>query len=93
MIRLFIIGAGAVLGQAIFQCLKLSSCIPSLFLGFADPSPSADCRFWADSAHDMPLASSNYFISFLISILKLHHYGVLIPVTDVEPPKISQHRE
>ena len=93
MIRVLITGAGAVLGQEIFQSLKLTSRIPSLFIGFADPSPSAVGRYWADLAHDIPFASSEGYISALISILKLHNYDILIPGTDVELPKISQYRE
>ena len=93
MTRILITGAGAVLGQEIFQSLKHTRLIPDLFIGFADPSPFAVGLHWADASHLIPMASNDDYISSLINILKENAYDVLIPGTDIELPKISRFRE
>ena len=93
MTRVLITGAGAVLGQEIFQSLKYTCCLPDLFIGFTDPSPHAVGLHWADSSHLLPLADHDDYIDILVDILKENSYQVLIPGTDVELPKISRFRD
>lgn len=93
MTKVLITGAGALLGQEIFQSLKHSRSFDNLFIGFADPSASAVGLYWADASHQLPLAVDDSYISSLIDLLKLHDYNFLIPGTDVELPKISYFRD
>ena len=93
MVKVLITGAGAVLGQEIFQSLKYTKLLPDLFIGFADPSPHAVGLHWSDTSHLIPMASDDEYIDVLVNILKDNCYQVLIPGTDVELPKISRFRE
>lgn len=89
MTKILITGAGALLGQEIFQSLKHTRLVRDLFIGFADPSPFAVGLHWADTSHCLPMASSDDYIDALMDILRANAYDFLIPGTDVELPKIS----
>ena len=93
MAKVLITGAGATLGQEIFQSLKHTKRLPDLTIGFADPSPHAVGLHWADASHLIPMASEEDYIDALVNILKENSYEVLIPGTDIELPKISRFRE
>ena len=82
MVKVLITGAGAVLGQEIFQSLKYTKLLPDLFIGFADPSPHAVGLHWSDTSHLIPMASDDEYIDVLVNILKDNCYQVLIPGTD-----------
>ena len=92
MTKVLITGAGAVLGQEIFQSLKYTKLLHHLFVGFADPSPLAVGLHWADASHLIPMASDDEYIDALVKVLKDNSYQILIPGTDIELPKISRYR-
>lgn len=93
MTKVLITGAGATLGQEIFQSLKHTKLLHDLFIGFADPSPLAVGLHWADAAHLISMASDDGYIDDLVRVLKDNSYQVLIPGTDIELPKLSRFRE
>ncbi len=89
MIKVLITGAGALLGQEVFNSLKHTNLVSDLFIGFADPSPFAVGLHWADASHHIPMASSEDYIDALVDLLRSNSYNFLIPGTDVELPMIS----
>lgn len=90
MTKVLITGAGALLGQEIFNSLKHSRLASDLTIGFADPSPYAVGFQWSDSAHSLPMASCDSYIDDLLHLITTHEYQFLIPGTDAELPKISR---
>lgn len=93
MTKVLITGAGALLGQEIYRSLRHSTLITDLFIGFADPSPSAVGLYWSNASHVLPMACSDDYIDALIQLLRSNSYQFLIPGTDVELPKIASARE
>jgi carbamoyl-phosphate synthase large subunit len=93
MTKILITGAGALLGQEVFNSLRYTNLLSDLFIGFADPSPFAVGLHWADASHRIPMATSDHYIDALIHLLRSNSYHFLIPGTDVELPKISSYRD
>ena len=90
--KILITGAGALLGQGIFESLQNCNIRSRLIIGLADPSQTSAALYWGDFAHIIPFASSPDYIDALISIIKLKGYQLLIPGTDIELPILSANK-
>ena len=90
--KILITGAGALLGQGVFESLQRSNRRPDLILGLADPSPTAAALYWGDLSHIIPLACSSEYIDSLIALVKYENYQLIIPGTDVELPILSANK-
>lgn len=89
--KVFITGAGALLGQGIIRALKRSSLNATVVVG--DPSPLSAGLYWGDIAHLLPMARDPDYLNRLLELLQVERPDVLIPGTDVELPIIAANRE
>src|SRR4030095_3224785 len=89
--KVLVTGAGALLGQGVFQSLLLS--FDRYDIVAVDPDPRAVVFFWADKAYQVPLASSPDYIERIEFILAAEHPQVVLIGTDVELLVFARERE
>lgn len=80
--KIFVTGAGALLGQGIIRALKSSTLGAEIIT--ADPSPLSAGLYWGDKGHLLPMARDPGYLSRLREIIEADRPDVVIPGTDVE---------
>lgn len=90
--KILITGAGALLGQGVFESLQKSKKRSKLIIGLADPFQTSPGLYWGDCAHIIPLASSPNYVNSIIAIVKAEKYNLLIPGTDIELPILAANK-
>ncbi|HGY56926.1 MAG TPA: ATP-grasp domain-containing protein [Caldithrix abyssi] len=80
--KVFVTGAGALLGQGIIKSLCLAETKYTIIA--ADPNPHAVGLYWADKAYLIPMADSEEYLERIWSILKAEKPEVILIGTDVE---------
>lgn len=90
--KILITGAGALLGQGVFESLQKSNKRSQLTIGLADPSGTSAALYWGDFAHIIPLASSPAYVDSLIATIKAQNYNLIIPGTDIELPILAANK-
>lgn len=93
LIKILVTGGGALLGQSIIRSIEKSKYKSKIFVGVADPDPLSVGLFWADRPHKIPLAKDPDFIPKVYKLIKDNQYVLLIPGTDAELEKLSQHKD
>ena len=93
LINILVTGGGALLGQSIIRSLQKSKFKSKIFLGVADPDPLSVGLYWADRAHNIPLAKNIDFISEIYKLIKDNQYELVIPGTDAELEILSRHKD
>ncbi|WP_046117186.1 ATP-grasp domain-containing protein [Ensifer aridi] len=89
--KVFVTGAGALLGQGIIRALRRSTLNARIIVG--DPSPLSAGLYWGDAAHLIPMAKDPAYLERLGDLLRAERPDILIPGTDVELPILSANRE
>ncbi|WEX75626.1 ATP-grasp domain-containing protein [Sinorhizobium numidicum] len=89
--KVFVTGAGALLGQGIIRALRRSTLKATIIVG--DPSPLSAGLYWGDAAHLIPMARDPAYLDRLGDLLRAERPDVLIPGTDVELPILAANRE
>ncbi|OAP39791.1 carbamoyl phosphate synthase [Sinorhizobium glycinis] len=89
--KVFVTGAGALLGQGIIRALRRSTLDARIIV--ADPSPLSAGLYWGDAAYLLPMAKDPHYLDRLGELLGAERPDVLIPGTDVELPILSANRE
>ncbi|WP_026622525.1 carbamoyl-phosphate synthase large subunit (plasmid) [Ensifer sp. WSM1721] len=89
--KVFITGAGALLGQGIIRALRRSTLKATIVVG--DPNPLSAGLYWGDVAHLVPMANDPAYLDRLGALLRAERPDILIPGTDVELPILSTNRE
>lgn len=89
--KVFITGAGALLGQGIIRALRRSTLRATIIAG--DPSPLSAGLYWGDAAYLVPMAKDPEYLDRLGDLLRAERPDILIPGTDVELPILSANRE
>ncbi|WP_331376210.1 ATP-grasp domain-containing protein [Sinorhizobium chiapasense] len=89
--KVFITGAGALLGQGIIRALRRSTLNATIVA--ADPNPLSAGLYWADTAHLIRMANDPSYLDRLGDLLRTERPDILIPGTDVELPVLSANRE
>jgi len=89
--KVLVTGAGALLGQGILRALKASPLRPRLVA--VDPSPLSAGLYWADRAHQVPLARDPEYLDALCGILAEERPDAVLVGTDVELEVLSADRE
>ncbi|NRP73075.1 D-alanine--D-alanine ligase [Ensifer psoraleae] len=89
--KVFITGAGALLGQGIIRALRRSTLNATIVAG--DPSPLSAGLYWGDVAYLVPMAKDPAYLDRLGDLLRAERPDILIPGTDVELPILSANRE
>lgn len=90
MVKVFVTGAGAVLGQGIIKSLRLAA-QPYHILA-ADPDPRAVGLYWADTACLIPLATAVDYLDRVTDLLEREKPDVLLVGTDVELMVFAQNK-
>ena len=80
--KVFVTGAGAVLGQGIIKSLRQSTL--SCTIVAADPNPLSSGLYWADQAYRIPLAHEPDFAARIDELLDRERPDILLVGTDVE---------
>ncbi|GAB4527835.1 MAG: ATP-grasp domain-containing protein [Amphiplicatus sp.] len=88
--RIFVTGAGALLGQGIIKALKRSS-LPLEIIS-ADPNPYSAGLYWTDRAYKIPLARDPDYLERLKQILAEERPHAVLVGTDVELPILAANR-
>ena len=89
--KVFITGAGALLGQGIIRALRRSTLNARVIVG--DPSPLSAGLYWGDAAYLVPMARDPSYLDRLGELLGAERPDILIPGTDVELPILAANRE
>jgi carbamoyl-phosphate synthase large subunit len=89
--KVFVTGAGALLGQGIIRALRRSTLNARVIVG--DPSPLSAGLYWGDAAYLIPMAKDPVYLDRLGELLRVERPDILIPGTDVELPILSANRE
>ncbi len=89
--KVFVTGAGALLGQGILRSLERSSLKPTLIA--VDPSPLSAGLYWADHAELVPLANDPAYLAGIESLLGKYQPDVVLVGTDVELKILSLNRD
>ncbi|MBB4186342.1 carbamoyl-phosphate synthase large subunit [Sinorhizobium terangae] len=89
--KVFITGAGALLGQGIIRALRRSTLKATIIVG--DPSPLSAGLYWGDVAYLVPMAKDPEYLDRLGELLRAERPDILIPGTDVELPILAANRE
>ncbi|AUX80291.1 ATP-grasp domain-containing protein [Sinorhizobium fredii] len=89
--KVFITGAGALLGQGIIRALRRSTLRATVIVG--DPSPLSAGLYWGDAAYLVPMAKDPEYLDKLGDLLRAERPDILIPGTDVELPILAANRE
>ncbi|MDM9385225.1 ATP-grasp domain-containing protein [Chlorogloeopsis sp. ULAP01] len=80
--KVLVTGAGALLGQGIIKCLRMSD-IPYHIIA-VDPDPRSVGLYWADQAYLVPLASNPSYLDVVCCILEREKPDVVLIGTDTE---------
>lgn len=89
-LTVMVTGAGAVLGQGILRCLRMSH--KSIRIITADPDYRAAGHWLGDFAVLIPMADDPEYLTVVEDILDREHVGILLIGTDVELPIFSKER-
>lgn len=90
MIKVFVTGAGALLGQGIIKSLERAETRYEVVA--ADPNPLSPGLFWADRGYIVPFASDPMFLARIEEILLSEKPDIVLVGTDVELPVFAEHR-
>jgi carbamoyl-phosphate synthase large subunit len=90
-LKIFVTGAGALLGQGIIRAMKRSSLDASIIT--ADPSPLSAGLYWGDRAHLLPMARDVDYLDRLRDVIDAERPDIVIPGTDVELHILAANRQ
>jgi carbamoyl-phosphate synthase large subunit len=90
VIKAFVTGAGALLGQGIIKSLERAGTRYEVIA--ADPSPLSPGLFWGKRGYIIPFASDRAFLDKVEEILGRENPDVVLIGTDVELPLFAEHR-
>jgi len=88
--KVFVTGAGALLGQGIIKSLRLAE--TNYQIVAADPDPRAVGLYWADMAYLVPLAKDPTYVENVCEILDKERPDAVLVGTDVELLIFAQHK-
>jgi carbamoyl-phosphate synthase large subunit len=88
--KVFVTGAGALLGQGIIKSLRLAEANYQIVA--ADPDPRAVGLYWADMAYLVPLAKDPTYVEKVCEILDKERPDAVLVGTDVELLIFAQHK-
>lgn len=88
--KIFVTGAGALLGQGIIKSLRQSTLDCAIVA--ADPNPLSSGLYWADAAYRLPLAHEPNFAERIDELLDRERPDVLLVGTDVELAFFAEQR-
>lgn len=88
--KVFVTGAGALLGQGIIKSLRLAE--TNYQIVAADPDPRAVGLYWADMAYLVPLAKDPTYVEKVCEILDKERPDAVLVGTDVELLIFAQHK-
>lgn len=88
--KVFVTGAGALLGQGIIKSLRMAKQPYEIIA--ADPDPRAVGLYWADKAYLIPLAVAPDYLAKVLEILSKEKPDVLLVGTDVELLIFAEHQ-
>ena len=88
--KVFVTGAGALLGQGIIKSLRLAE--TNYQIVAADPDPRAVGLYWADMSYLVPLAKDPAYIENICRILDKERPDAVLVGTDVELLIFAQHK-
>jgi carbamoyl-phosphate synthase large subunit len=88
--KIFVTGAGALLGQGIIKSLRQSALDCNLIA--ADPNPLSAGLYWADKAYRLPFADDPAFSDRIHQLLDRERPDVVLVGTDVELPWFAAQR-
>ena len=88
--KVFVTGAGALLGQGIIKSLRLAEIKYQIVA--ADPDPRAVGLYWADMAYLVPLAKDPTYVEKVCRILDKERPDAVLVGTDVELLIFGQHK-
>jgi carbamoyl-phosphate synthase large subunit len=80
--KVFVTGAGALLGQGIIKCLRMAD-TPYHIIA-VDPDPRSVGLYWADQAYLVPLAIDPSYLDVVCRILEREKPDVVLIGTDIE---------
>lgn len=89
--NILVTGAGALLGQGILRCLRLSENKYKVIT--ADPNPLSSGNWLGDKAYIIPIAKDEAYIPAIERIISEEGIDVVLVGTDVELPKFAQYRD
>lgn len=88
--KVFVTGAGAVLGQGIIKSLRQSTLGCTIIA--ADPNPLSSGLYWVDAAYRLPFAHEPAFGERIDDLLDRERPDVLLVGTDVELAYFAEQR-
>lgn len=88
--KVFVTGAGALLGQGIIKSLRLAEANYQIVA--ADPDPRAVGLYWADVAYLVPFAKDATYVEKVCKILDKERPDAVLIGTDVELLIFAQHK-
>lgn len=88
--KVFVTGAGALLGQGIIKSLRLADANYQIVA--ADPDPRSVGLYWADMAYLVPLAKDPTYVEKVCKILDKERPDAVLVGTDVELLIFAQHK-
>jgi carbamoyl-phosphate synthase large subunit len=89
--NILVTGAGALLGQGILRCLRMSN-IPCRIVA-TDPHPGSSGYWLSDKAYLIPLANDPTYLTAIEKIIKEERIQLLLVGTDIELPKLAAQKE
>ncbi len=89
--NILVTGAGALLGQGILRCLKLTNSNDNIIT--ADPSPTSSGHWLGNKSYLIPLALSPDYMPAIEKIIKEENIAIVFIGTDVELPIFAKHKE
>ncbi|MBW1939110.1 MAG: hypothetical protein JRI67_10185 [Deltaproteobacteria bacterium] len=90
-LTVFVTGAGALLGQGILRCLRMSQKPLRIITG--DPDHRAAGHWLGDCAYTVPMAGESNFINRIEEIIAQERVTLLFVGTDVELSILSRERK
>lgn len=90
MTRVFLTGAGSLLGQGIIKSLRASDRRYTIISG--DPDPKAVGLHWSDGAHLLPWANDPEYLQKLAPILEREKPDIVLIGSDIELPLFAHNR-
>ncbi|MBL0373272.1 ATP-grasp domain-containing protein [Rhizobium sp. KVB221] len=88
--KVFVTGAGALLGQGVIRALKHSTLGATIVT--ADPNPLSAGLYWGEKAHLLPMASAPDYLEQLRTVIERERPDIVIPGTDVELHTMAANR-
>ncbi|MBV8185727.1 MAG: ATP-grasp domain-containing protein [Alphaproteobacteria bacterium] len=88
--KVFVTGAGALVGQGIIRSLMESSLSPVIVA--ADPSPLSAGLYWTYHRHLVPMVSDPAYVTAFETILERERPDAVIPGTDFELLVLAEQR-